>query len=106
MLPLALYLGIDGKGFQDEHYIAPFTAYYILTDSIVYANFAINFYLYVAFTTSFRKTVKGVLKAVVQKCCGSSSMGTEGAGSGISVTNASIETKRTEFSQQHDLGQV
>ena len=33
-------------------------------------------------------------------------MGTEGAGSGISVTNASIETKRTEFSQQHDLGQV
>ncbi len=90
-IPHALYMSAGGKVHKDENYIAPYTALYILTDSIVYTNYGINFYLYVAFTDSFRKTV---FKSVAQKFCRKVSRGSE------DICTASGDAKTTEFALQ------
>ncbi len=62
--PITLYYSMGRKILGIQIYSNPYNPYYLVADSMSYANFATNFILYVAFTQSFRKELK-----VLLRCC-------------------------------------
>lgn len=64
--PLALYYTVGEKILGTEVFINWTNLYFLSCETLYYTNFGINFFLYVAFTKSFRDA----LKVLSQKCTG------------------------------------
>ncbi len=68
-VPSALYFSVGEHIIGPEKYTNPNNTFYLFQDSWSYTNFGINFYLYVAFTKSFRETVRQTIGSMSQHCC-------------------------------------
>ncbi len=68
-VPSALYFSVGEHIIGSEKYTNPNNTFFLFQDSWGYTNFGINFYLYVAFTKSFRSTVKETMKSMSTHCC-------------------------------------
>ncbi len=66
--PVALYYTLGEKIVGHELYVDWTNPYYLSCDALYYTNFAINFFLYMAFTSSFRNEVGVVVKSCVRRC--------------------------------------
>ncbi len=66
--PLALYYTLGEEIVGSEIFLDWTNSYYLSCDAIYYTNFAINFFLYIAFTSSFRTEFGVVMQKWAARC--------------------------------------
>ncbi len=62
--PLVFYYAIGPYIFDSKSFNDPLNPYFLVADCMSYSNFGINFYLYIAFTKSFRGEMQNFLKGI------------------------------------------
>ncbi len=82
--PLAIYYTFGERILGPKIFVDWTNIYYLSCDAVYYTNFAVNFFLYMAFTKSFRDELGAVMKKFGLKCGSPGGEGLSESGTGLS----------------------